>query len=839
MPRSEENSPSHSSLSDSQLERASRRRCVAAAAVTPVDAAGIRVLVVPVGRVRASKAAEWTNAIAHFSQLPLSSVLGHAGDTVLGGYAGGLGAEGSVRFAFASGASAEHEHLEGLQTYRQVLGVVGVMDCALSDDVGAAYDEFLQVISRHTTAVAYRCLAFDLRADQQDDVPGVTVVPDTGRLLFYLQTLLCDFAATMLGALGLMAQSIEDRTGLQSSGSSSPNASQLGSPREAPPPTFTADQALASSRPAPPRSPVLGGSPGSRGRFGGEMDRESLATHLRQDPGSPLAALSPPPLPPAVAAKDAKLVRNRGNSASNGRLKKLQGDLYLMGGRLTEALVAYSTAMDASAVFHDHLWQAVAMEGYCAALLLLCERRNERRLAHAFVVGLPRGAESRTGDAEPEGLAGLLGEIAELFAQVPALFEKCHALAPLLHAEACVRAALVLQAAREALLGDCDAEAALGPLLQQQSDLYPRPTAVAACATRDVVAQTCGAPLRAEISRCLQRGWSGGLATVADQLELLAGVGAIYGRIAYSRKAAFFLRQFLLTAVPVLLRAADRGLSARGSPAIRSSSASGEPSALSAPPDGAAAFAAATYLPGRGGSGDGGSHLRPLAVPHRTARAGGANMHQAIVACLDSLASSLARSSWLHLQADGLRGCLALAEALPSYPHAIAFALRLVHCLKQLADAAPEPQRRALVEEQHTVRGYILRTIGMRRHASAWKPLPDSLPASPQLADGPAGAYVGGRDAAVVGGALDSLLEGIQLCTVIDSSQPIQTDAPASTAPPSLFLYTPGAQTQNDQPLLLAAGEKARFVATLRNPLPFALPLADVALVAAVDSAAG
>ncbi|KAJ1735957.1 hypothetical protein LPJ61_000263 [Coemansia biformis] len=830
----EDSSPSRSTLSDTQLERTSQRRCVAAGAVTPVDAAGIRVLLVPVGRVRATKLAEWTNAIAQFSQLRLCEVLGHADDSLLSGYAAGLESEGALRFAFATDASAEHEHLEGLQTHRQVLGVVGVMDCMLSDDVGAAYDEFLQAISRHTTAVAYRCLAFDLRADQHDDVPGVTVVPDTGRLLFYLQTLLSDFAATMLGALALMARSIEDRADLLSSSASSPASAQLGSPREISP--HTADRASESSGQEPLRSPVLGEFMEGRGRFGGEMDRDALAPHLRQSPGSPVLML-PPPAPPA--AKEAKLVRNKAGSATSGRLKKLQGDLYLMSGRLTEALAAYSAAMEASMAFHDHLWQAVAVEGYCAALLLLCERSSERRLAHAFVLGIPRGPETTASDSEPGSLGDLLREISELFTQVPVLFEKCHAVAPLLHAEACVRAALVLQVAREALLGECDAEAALDSLLRQHNYLHPRPTP--ACMARDVVAQTCGAPQRTEISRCLQRGWTGGLATLADQLELLSGIGALYGRIGYSRKTAFFLRQFLLTSVPVLLRASDCGPSSRESPSARSSTAGGEYSALSALPDGAAAFAAASsaaaamaHLPdGRTG------HLPLLAAPPKPARASRSGMHQAIVACLDALSESFARSGWLRLQADGLRGCLALAEALPSYPHAIASAFRLARCLGRLAETAPESQRRALVEEQHAVRSYLLRTIGMLRHADRRRRPPASPPCSPPAVHGPGSVCTGGRDAAIVGGVLDSLLVGLQLCLAPDGSPPIQKDAPPSDGGASLFLYTPSAQTQSDRPLLVAAGEKARFVATLRNPLPFALPLTDVALVAALDSDEG
>ncbi|KAJ1931715.1 hypothetical protein EC988_009696, partial [Linderina pennispora] len=199
------------------LESISRQHCFAASTVTPVDAAGIRVLVVPIGPVRQGKLMRWTNALAQFSRIPISDLLPHVDPSTASSYGAGMGIEGAVRLAFSLSTQDEYEYLEGLQTYRQVLGVIGILDCALCEDVTGAYDQFCQVLSRHTTAVAYRCLAFDPQDDQLDDVPGVTMIPNVGAsLLFYLQTQMNDFAGTMVSALTLMAKSIEDRAELLS-----------------------------------------------------------------------------------------------------------------------------------------------------------------------------------------------------------------------------------------------------------------------------------------------------------------------------------------------------------------------------------------------------------------------------------------------------------------------------------------------------------------------------------------------------------------------------------------------------------------------------------------------
>ncbi|KAJ2551700.1 hypothetical protein EV175_003593, partial [Coemansia sp. RSA 1933] len=653
-------SSSHSPFSDSQIDKISRRHCFAASTVTPVDAAGICVLLVPIGPVRKEKMLHWSNAIAQFSRLPISDIMPHVEASLATKFSGGphsedsggMDAEGELRFLFSVDTNEDHEYLEGLQTYRQTLGVIGIMDCNLCDDVSGCYEEFLHTLSRHTTAVAYRCWAFDPLPDQPDDVPGVTVIPNAGgTLLFYLQTLLCDFAGTMVSAIDLMAKSIEDKSGLQTpteqaaqshfdrssssldkdavspstSSSSDMNNNSRRSTQEA---SAAAAQTMArrisqasferrestqslpisdSAAPAGVNiAPSVSSQESTRqGRFGGEIDRDLANPNMdRPDVARPNLSPSIATVSSSVREKKQAAASNTiGESANVGRLKKLQGDLYLMSGRLSEACNAFSASIDVSRTFTDYLWQAVAMEGYCAALLQMCERRNERRLVSAYLSTVPKtsvsepvfslasirasmirppqaattlkgtaistagtpatgkddvgaGGSNNSNSSNMQGeefsLDKVLGSIGGLVGQIPLLYEKCFTFTPLLHAEACIREALVLFATREAYLHD--PEMALHSLLEINR-LHPRSANKLSQATRDVVANTQNIPLRSVINDWLQRGWTSSYSSLemSDQLEMSSEISGLFRGLGYSRKSFFFLRQFLLMAVPILL----------------------------------------------------------------------------------------------------------------------------------------------------------------------------------------------------------------------------------------------------------------------------------------------
>ncbi|KAJ2824823.1 hypothetical protein GGI24_003315, partial [Coemansia furcata] len=695
------------------------------------------------------------------------------------------------------------------------------------------------------------------------------------------------------------------------------------------------------------------------GRHGGEMDREAMGPQISQ-----IDQLSQSPTTPAQGRrprKNSQLANEIDDSANAGRLKKLQGDFYLMSGRLEEAFAAYSASLSASRKYNDHLWLAVAMEGYCAALLLLCERNGERRCVGSYLASVPKttldegtqlsiglrpgkpsaptqpgpkgatsvGALTTSGGGvstsetmeaghkiegvrQPTGdvaeLAGMLSQIGVVFGQIPLLYEKCYSFAPLLHAEACIREALVLHTIREACLHD--PELALSALLQD-SDMSSRRTSDIPQTTRDVVANTRNIPLRSAINDWLQRGWASSFASLAltDQLEMSSEISSLFGDIGYTRKSVFFLRQFLLLSVPILLRtstaqhaehqgerSAHRGGSSTASSPMRPSmmSSRSELAASSAFVDGSSAFAAVSAAAAAASSNSQAMHSlhtpqfqSPAGTPSHTRTAfdvygasdspavtrewftkAKVSLRQAVIACLDALVFTFETGSarhneaavsgdksrqwgrylsgdkfkhgWLHLQADIMRECLSIAEALPSYPHAIAAAFRLVGCLNSLSTIVSEAHRRTLLGEQHMLRNYLQRTISLFHQRYHFDPVylahgTESLP-EPLCVAVP---RVVGRDALVFGGALDSLLVGIQLCMFPGDHTPISVGQPTTLATESqtrsLFLHNPSAaQVQGEVPPPLVVHEKAYVVATLLNPFPFALQLTDIRVVSKV-----
>ncbi|KAJ2827661.1 hypothetical protein IWW50_001781, partial [Coemansia erecta] len=610
-------------------------------AVTTADASAIRVLVVPVGRVRARHFWAWTRALVRMGRI------------------------GAVRLQFVT-RTDEHAHLEGLQTHRQVLGVVGVVDGATCVDADASCAAFAVEAAAHETAVAQRCVGYDV----DGDIDGVVRVADEDDVREVVE----GFAAALKAALHVMAATLEEE------------------------------------------------EEKNDGRRGVEMERGRM-------------------------------------DAGGGRLQKLRGDVLLLAGRVPEALGAYAAAAEAGAAAGDSLWQAAAAEGYCAALVQVAAREPEA--AGAYVVGMP-GADISISE---DGMAGVAAGVAELHERVPELLARCHAVAPVLHAEACVRAAQAVQAAHVARTGD--AARALQALAQGRN-------------------AECRAPLHGQsadgragdrarmVAVWAGRAWDSAQALgVADQLRVAAAAGAVVGAAGFRRRAAFYLRQFVLRAVPVLMRA-GRAAEAQTSFA-----------------DGAAAFAAV------------GAQAAVGALPVPRMRSVPDGLKRAVVACVDALARG-GVAQWPGLQADVLRACVAAGTALPSAAHAMVAATRLACCIQ----AAPAllTTHRALADEQHVLRAFLQRL---------------SAQAATQGVE--------------LGTALPGLLVGVQHVALDHDAPPTRQKTAAADAP-ALFLHNPSAAPAAGEQPVLVAGECAWFVATLRNPLPFALVLSGMALLTDDDA---
>ncbi len=89
--------------------------------------------------------------------------------------------------------------------------VLGILHCPSFKDLSDSYVEFEQLREHHATAKGvrcFRCFAFEPLDDQPDwdyaSKSNLIMIPNTAdkkHLLFYLNTLLLDFAASLLNEL--------------------------------------------------------------------------------------------------------------------------------------------------------------------------------------------------------------------------------------------------------------------------------------------------------------------------------------------------------------------------------------------------------------------------------------------------------------------------------------------------------------------------------------------------------------------------------------------------------------------------------------------------------------
>ncbi|KAJ1972109.1 hypothetical protein H4R35_004859 [Dimargaris xerosporica] len=324
----------------------------------------------------------------------------------------------AIFFHFVDSVNRELEYLEHLQTHRQVLGIIGVMEQPVDEALGTndmaniaaelerGHQRFLALVEKFPTALVSRCLVFrrpplsaavssptttaaDPRSRQHrlPSVKGIIPVDarDPQTLRSFMQILMRSFASTMVSALGSMTTALETYNYVP------PNSLAMLSPTSSNPPpqspTFasylkqrqTATQSNQSSpnslpSPKPPgvtTSTQLPLSARLQSSAVSQSHHPALASVL-----SPSESTRPPPL---------TLPPTRTQGSSQGKIKKLMGDTCLLAGKLSEAISYYSTAIEHAKSNQDYIWQAAALEGYYATLLLLALRKSEKALLMALL----------------------------------------------------------------------------------------------------------------------------------------------------------------------------------------------------------------------------------------------------------------------------------------------------------------------------------------------------------------------------------------------------------------------------------------------------------------------
>ncbi|KAJ3095829.1 hypothetical protein HDU97_006470 [Phlyctochytrium planicorne] len=173
---------------------------------------------------------------------------------------------------------------------------------------------------------------------KDEDTKGIVKIPSEGSLSFHLASAMNEFALDLLVAFGSLAQHIERRPLIQG-------------------PVMTLGVANPVNAVQPISSPGLTAPPNAALAGGGTT--ASLSTAYVATPESSM-----------FGQFGSMLAPDKNRKRTPARSQKLIGDLYLMAGRLDNAMANYLSAMEAMKQNSDFYWHATALESYYAALIL-------------------------------------------------------------------------------------------------------------------------------------------------------------------------------------------------------------------------------------------------------------------------------------------------------------------------------------------------------------------------------------------------------------------------------------------------------------------------------------
>ncbi|GJN91136.1 hypothetical protein Rhopal_004154-T1 [Rhodotorula paludigena] len=542
--------------------------------------ARLQVLLVPVHPIKRSKYDRHAELIKRFSSIPLADVPpDRRGERAI--FSSSATTPGNLLFEYLTPTSYAPNHplsfLSELQVHRRVQGIIGILDATeyRGKSLGTALASFQASLKDLPKTFATKVYGFDPTDEQLDEgrkfkeSEGLVMVPGAGDISFFLKTVLADFASDVLFEFSNMAAQLESRTSIPTPQETPGVAAPFSfvpskATAQSTIATYAASQQRADSPAQPkPQQPVnltslgiapppqsrtahgpLGGS--TTGNRDGFLYGASIQTNMATQAG---AAPSPPPGSQLVDARSRKRVA--------GREKKLMGDMWLLAGRLPEAIEAYNSAIALTKAWADQVWQASALEGLVVALVIQATQPKGSQGSHPPTLVPPRSDSPVPGFQNPD-VSTFLSAIPDRLSQAIALYEKmltpldrpadappldpdrAH---PLVYAEACLRCAAFLLAVYEA---HGSIPKALQRLVSPSSpSTAPSTSSEQARAAHLASLSPSNTVPRSSIALWLSTAYSPHLALLAlpSRLRLTAEVASLFGRIGYRRKESFVLRE--------------------------------------------------------------------------------------------------------------------------------------------------------------------------------------------------------------------------------------------------------------------------------------------------------
>ncbi|KAI1319619.1 hypothetical protein EDD11_003612 [Mortierella claussenii] len=543
-------------------------------AINFTAAARIRVLLVPVGPIRKATFERHVKMLRQHNSVKLEEVwMGPRTENSF--FSQNVPHEGQLYFHFAISYNGEHQYLEEFQMHRRVFGVIGIMDCQEwpGGNMAAGYQQFQQIVARYPSAVANQCFAFDPSEQHPDDLRGggVIMIPNVGNTSSYLRVLICDLARTILTEFENIASAIGKRQDIESPNPAVAVYSRYGA-HGGPPPSAGSvaslpDMSANGIKPltAPPSAMTTSGS--------------SSHSRTLSSTGFPSVNSGNQYVQPTVVTDQ----RLRKRTAA--RAQKLYGDMYLMAGRLSDAVSSFQSVIEVTKSNSDFLWQASAMEGlYCAVVLLAFVQAD---LSATASPTSPTTSEPTKIQPPTPAIKPLIIDIPEKYQTILTLYSKVpgNATPPILCVEASMKVTKFIatcfvcgggilddRALAAVVSGNMhpNGEGHMGPLHQQQpmtqtssgNHSQTASTTASGLLRRASTLRSRSASLptsnvgiiRTDIMNWIAKTWTGRMDElwIIDQIHFTTSIASILGAIQFRRKQSLYLRYAVRMIAPLL-----------------------------------------------------------------------------------------------------------------------------------------------------------------------------------------------------------------------------------------------------------------------------------------------
>ncbi|BFZ62354.1 hypothetical protein YB2330_003448 [Saitoella coloradoensis] len=757
--------------------------CLLLDSLSYVAPSRIRVLCVPIGRIKRSTFDHCVTRLQACRMVRLGDVSADTRKERATCSPQGF-PDGRVVYDVGTSFDSDHEYLEEFQMWRRTMGIIAIADGAEENDLAALKDGMGMLKMRYPRALVHRCFVFHCEAAAEGKYPEDSAFIYSKRAskassFNQLRTVMCDFTATMLSEFAPLAHRLQSLT-------------TLDSPHTATRLSYPSSENLVTNS---PRYSLPPAAPNGELKRSSSMSSKDMKRYTMSGLGS-----------------SAGSVTERAKSKGKGRVSKTLGDLYLLAGRLPDAMREYAEAVAIAKANSDHLWHAAALDGIGIALVLMAYLHLDYQIpAVALIAAAPvpdkatlKAASSTLklkSSAKPSSRASsparsstlteseaaaayynphLMDFVPDLQTAIAALHQRStnfreDSVPPLIYSETILRCCKFLCAVHvaggwnDAALDNIVTGAAIPP--STKSGYPPR---------AEIAARAIGA-----------RGIHLDDMFVMDRIHVLGGLASVLGAIGLERRRALFLREIVQTIVPELIQARVVGAAEQGM----------HPAARMLNNNATAAPALGPMDIERGVLG----MLEDMCAAYGIALSAGDDdtFEKEVVA---------GQFGWSQLKLSVLRDCISLCEALPDFPGVLRFTTKL------LAMAVPYLTK----EEQGRLATNLVRTVGAAKRigmkdveAVYWDPF-----------------IV--RDVQVVKSQVHQTPTALPMSTLLP---PVEADGEGEKKADNPFLYNPfekkvAVKAEN----VLVEGELAEFQVVLQNPFGFDMDVQSLALeVTGVD----